>query len=449
MSIRYSKYLPGLVFVTDVLLLNVAFQISQLFTAGTFRLSYTASVFIVIANSIWIAMSALSKSYQVKRPLVLRENVNAFILTLIYNLFIVFALIYFLNFRLLSSVFLFVGYNLFFCLVFAFRSGLFFFLDYIRKQGYNNRKIVLLGDESIGNRLLTSFSKHPEYGYDFVDFISEQDVASMTEQDVLAHLLSKIPNEIFVCYKKLDNEWLNKLIHFADINFIKIKVVSDLILDHNYAQLVTYHDVPVLHITSRAEVGLKVQLLKRGFDVVFSSLVMISGLPMFVLLYLITKSSSHGPAFYKQERVGRNGRPFYIYKFRSMHVNAETMGPQLSKDNDPRITKWGRIMRKTRIDELPQFWNVLKGDMSVVGPRPERQHYIEKIVERTPDYKKLLYLKPGITSIGQVQYGYAENVDQMCDRVKHDLQYLQNVTLNSDLNIIIKTVRVMVQGKGK
>jgi len=132
-----------------------------------------------------------------------------------------------------------------------------------------------------------------------------------------------------------------------------------------------------------------------------------------------------------------------------MFIDAEKSGPQLSFDNDPRITQWGRIIRKTRLDELPQFWNVLKGDMSVVGPRPERQHFIEKILERTPDYKKLLYLKPGLTSMGQVHYGYAENVDQMCDRVPYDMKYLKNMTFNSDMAIIMKTVKVMIQRKGK
>ncbi len=132
-----------------------------------------------------------------------------------------------------------------------------------------------------------------------------------------------------------------------------------------------------------------------------------------------------------------------------MYTDAEKHGPQLSKDNDPRITKWGNVMRKTRLDELPQFWNVLKGEMSVVGPRPERQHFIEKIVETTPNYKKLLRLKPGLTSIGQVHYGYAENIEQMRTRVRYDLIYLQNISLNSDLDIIYKTVKVMIQRKGK
>jgi lipopolysaccharide/colanic/teichoic acid biosynthesis glycosyltransferase len=176
---------------------------------------------------------------------------------------------------------------------------------------------------------------------------------------------------------------------------------------------------------------------------------MVVGSPIFVLLILLTKLTSKGPAFYKQVRIGKNHKPFTIYKFRSMYVNAEAAGPQLSSDSDPRITAWGKILRKSRMDELPQFWNVLKGEMSVVGPRPERQFFIEQLLEKSPNYKKLLRIKPGLTSIGQVSYGYAENIDQMHSRLRYDLIYLNNISFNSDMGIILKTIRVMVQFKGK
>lgn len=191
------------------------------------------------------------------------------------------------------------------------------------------------------------------------------------------------------------------------------------------------------------------RIIKRAFDICFSLAVIILGFPLFLILAAITKLTSKGPVFYKQQRIGIKGKPFDIYKFRSMQEDAEKSGPQLSKDNDPRITKWGQIMRKTRLDELPQFWNVLKGDMSVVGPRPERKHFIRQIIKKAPGYKLLLRIKPGITSIGQVSYGYAENVDQMCQRMLFDLRYLNEVNIRTDINIILQTVRVMFQGKGK
>lgn len=191
------------------------------------------------------------------------------------------------------------------------------------------------------------------------------------------------------------------------------------------------------------------EFAKRAFDIAFSSVAILTGLPVFIALIVITKLTSKGPVFYKQERIGRNGEPFYIYKFRSMIVDSEVNGPQLTTDNDPRITKWGNFMRKTHLDELPQFFNVLKGDMSVVGPRPERAHFIKQIVARQPRYAQLLVLRPGITSIGQVDYGYAETVEQMCQRVRLDLKYLSQINLLTDLKIIGSTLMTMIHKKGK
>ena len=191
------------------------------------------------------------------------------------------------------------------------------------------------------------------------------------------------------------------------------------------------------------------RFVKRSFDIAFSSVVMLLGLPVFLTVMFITKLSSKGPVFYKQERIGRNGVPFYIYKFRSMIVKSEVNGPQTTSDDDPRITPWGNIMRKTHLDELPQFWNVLKGDMSIVGPRPERAFFIRQITEKAPAYLKLLALKPGITSIGQVDYGYAESVEQMVERAALDLTYLNEVNFLTDMEIIFKTVGTMIGGKGK
>lgn len=449
MNTRYSKHLPGLVFLSDLLLLNLALYTSHFIKFNSFRPANNSLTFILLVNLAWVVVSALSKSFYVFRPLWLRDNINKFLLTLIYHLLCVFGIIYFLKIFDIARTEVMLSYTLFFLFVVLQRSALFFFLDYIRKKGYNHRQIVIIGDGSIAERLVKSFDQHPEYGYDLIDFISEEKLAEMPEDELVQQLLDKGPAEIFICYTQMNKHLLDRLIQLGNAHSIKIKVVSDLVLSNNNAQLVNYNNVPVLHLNAHQEIGLKVRFLKRSFDILFSSIVMVSGSPIFFLLFLITKATSKGPAFFRQERIGKNEKPFYMYKFRSMKVNAELAGPQLSKDNDPRITKWGIIMRKTRLDELPQFWNVLKGDMSVVGPRPERQYFIEQIIEKTPNYKKLLRVKPGLTSIGQVHYGYAENVDQMCDRMRYDLIYLKKMSFNSDLNIILKTVKVMVQGKGK
>jgi len=449
MSVRYSKHLPSFVYLCDWLLLNTALFVAYAITYHSFTPMNIPGVFLILFNATWLIVSFASKNYIIKRPLVLKDNINSFLLTLIYHLLLVFAVIYFFGIYDLSKEGIVLGYSLFTMFILVQRCVLFFMLDYYRKRGYNHRQILIIGDELVAARLIKSFNQHIEYGYDLADLISEDQMNNMPWDVLAGKILGKKPDEIFICYKLMNETLLQRLISFGDENFIKIKVVSGLSLNGNYAELINYDNLPVLLIKSHPEVSNKILLLKRCFDVTFSFTVMTMGSPIFLLLLVLTKTTSKGPAFYRQERVGRNGKPFYIYKFRSMHVDAERFGPQLSKDNDPRITKWGNVMRKTRLDELPQFWNVIKGEMSVVGPRPERQHFIEKIIEKTPSYKKLLRLKPGITSIGQVHYGYAENIDQMCDRMRYDLLYLQNINLNADLDIIYKTVKVMIQRKGK
>ncbi|MCR4965456.1 MAG: sugar transferase [Bacteroidales bacterium] len=190
-------------------------------------------------------------------------------------------------------------------------------------------------------------------------------------------------------------------------------------------------------------------VIKRGFDIVMSLIAMILLLPLYIVLAIAVKCSSPGPIFYKQERIGLHGKPFNIIKFRSMYVDAEKSGPMLSSKEDNRITKIGRFMRQYRLDETPQFFNVLRNDMSLVGPRPERQYYIEKITERAPYYTLLLDIKPGITSWGEVKYGYAENVDEMIERLRWDLLYIENMSLQMDVKILIYTVLIILKKEGK
>lgn len=189
--------------------------------------------------------------------------------------------------------------------------------------------------------------------------------------------------------------------------------------------------------------------LKRLFDIGFSLIAILLLSPIYLTLAVLVKLSSKGPIFFTQIRIGKHRKPFSIIKFRTMYLDSEKDGPQLSSKHDSRITPIGRFLRKTRLDEIPQFWNVLKGEMSIVGPRPERKYYIDLITKEAPHYVHLHKVKPGITSWGQVKYGYAENVTEMVQRLKYDLLYIENMSLSIDFKILFYTILIILKGAGK
>ncbi|MDE7509110.1 MAG: exopolysaccharide biosynthesis polyprenyl glycosylphosphotransferase, partial [Muribaculaceae bacterium] len=188
--------------------------------------------------------------------------------------------------------------------------------------------------------------------------------------------------------------------------------------------------------------------VKRVLDVALSSIAMLLLSPLYLVLAIAVKRSSPGPVIYRQQRIGYRQEPFDILKFRSMRIDAEADGPRLSADDDPRVTPVGRIMRKYRLDELPQFWNVLKGEMSLVGPRPEREYFIRRIVKEAPYYTLLHQVKPGVTSWGMVKYGYARSVEEMVERARYDLIYLSNMSVAVDFKILLHTIKTVVSGRG-
>ena len=190
-------------------------------------------------------------------------------------------------------------------------------------------------------------------------------------------------------------------------------------------------------------------IMKRLLDIIISITGMILLLPLIIYVAVRVKFSSKGPILYFQERVGYKGKIFTIRKFRSMYVDAETNGPQLSVNNDERVTQWGRVMRRWKLDELPQLWNVLVGEMSIVGPRPEREYFIRQLKMNEQPYEQLLEVKPGITSLGMINYGYADNVAEMMERMKYDQIYIEKKSLTLDMKIMVRTLKIIFTAKGR
>ena len=385
----------------------------------------------------------------------LTELFSTFITVLIGTIFVFFAL-------LLDDIprSINIYYRLFFGMF-----GLQFFITYIPRllitqsgvRKIKNREwamnVLIVG---AGEKAIRIAHDLYRLGYDICGFVSEDERIPVkadrnqvlgTVEDIPVLMEKENVDEIVLAVESKNNKMLLGILYSLYRYKRPIKVLADRFNMLSKIQLRTIRGIPLVDVTDNnfSPAG---QNIKLFLDKVCSVVALLLLSPLFVYIAWRVKRDSPGPVFFRQERIGYLGQPFWMYKFRTMYVNAEENGPSLSSEDDPRVTPFGRVMRKYRLDELPQFWNVLKGDMSLVGPRPERKYFIDEIVKTAPYYYLLHNVRPGITSLGMVKYGYAASVDKMVERMEYDILYYENMSLTLDLTILIYTVKTVITGKG-
>ncbi len=464
MSRRLEKIV---LLTTDFLMINLAFVIYFTFRveSGLFEIIILPEFFLpmVVLYFYWLIIFTFVGMYQSWFAASRFDEISTLFKATFVGIFILFFFIflddYINNVSSNKRILIFIYWGFLVLLVGAGRIIIRSIQRNLLIKGYGRKAAIIVGFNERAFDVIDSVSNSPALGIDIKSFcvVKEnqlnkeyKNIKSEATINSLTEMIDKYnAQEIILALEEDEHDIIGEIIPICDDKNVKLKIVPDLYeILSGQARTSQIYGVPLIDVMPELMPEWE-RKLKRFIDIILSILILIISLPITIITSIAIKIESEGPIFFVQERMGQNGKIFKMIKFRSMKKDAEKhTGPVWSQKDDPRVTRVGKIIRKLRIDEIPQFINVLIGDMSIVGPRPERPYFVEKLAQEIPYYKRRLRVRPGITGWAQVKHKYDESIEDVKIKLRYDLFYIENMSIRMDLKILFRTIFVVIFGKG-
>jgi exopolysaccharide biosynthesis polyprenyl glycosylphosphotransferase len=456
-----------LLLLTDFVMINLAWFVYSYIRlqSGWFELIIMPEIFIpgLVIYFYWLLIFTFVGMYRTWFAASRFDEISTLFKASFFGIFLLFFLIfiddYVHNVATATRILIFIYWGLFLGFVGAGRIFIRSLQRNLLIKGIGRRCGLIIGFNDKGKEVLNSIKNAPALGIDIEAFVAVRNenlglayngikVEGTTDQ--LNDIINKYnAKEIIIALEKEDHDILVDVISKTEGKNLTLKIVPDLYeILSGQARTSQIYGIPLIDIMPELMPEWE-KKIKRIFDILVSLIILILASPILIITAIAIKIDSKGPVFFKQERMGQNGKIFNILKFRSMINDAEKYtGPVWSQKDDPRVTKVGKIVRKIRIDEIPQMYNVLKGEMSLVGPRPERPYFVEKLSQEIPYYKRRLKVRPGITGWAQVKHKYDESIEDVKVKLRYDLFYIENMSIRMDFKIMLRTILVVLFGKG-
>lgn len=450
---RYSKFTRAIYLTGDILLVNASFASSYYLKFGDISI-HNQPYYVILGlcfNMVWVMSTFLLKTYDIERVEQNSSVIKNILRILFFHALMIAAFIVIRKGYYYSREQLLTTYALLTVSVVAWRLVCIYFFRFYRAKGYNRRNVIIVGFSDISQRMQLFFQNNPQYGYKFCGFFDDNTQHSSikgTIAEVQAFILTNEIDEVYFSMSDVTSEQLSNLIEFAENNLIRIKIIPNFKeVAYRNIKVDFYGAFPIFSFRQIPLDDVLNKLTKRSFDIVFSFLVIILLFSWLLLVIaLLIKITSKGPIFFKQRRSGKDSEHFWCWKFRTMYTNNDKDHFRLATKNDSRITPIGKFLRKTNIDELPQFINVFLGEMTIVGPRPHAIEVDKMFASTVNKYKLRHMVKPGVTGLAQIK-GLRGNDDLfMKDRIKMDMFYIENWSFLLDIKIILLTVSSMLKG---